>query len=58
MAVENRNSSVREETVWEKISTLWINLEFELDTLIIPGLHPNEFQTTEFKAYMQQPPVL
>jgi hypothetical protein len=34
MEVENRNSSVRPENVWEKISKLWNDVTFEPDTLI------------------------
>jgi hypothetical protein len=47
MTVNSRNSSVREETVWEKISNLWNDGEFEPDTMIMTGLHPNDFQTSE-----------
>jgi hypothetical protein len=47
MTVDSRNSSVREETVWEKISNLWNDKEFEPDTMIMTGLHPNDFQTSE-----------
>jgi hypothetical protein len=51
MEIENRNSSVREENVWEKIATLWNDEEFEPHTLILPDLHPYEFQTSEQLAF-------
>jgi hypothetical protein len=47
MEVENRNSCVREENVWEKIAKLWNDEEFEPHTLILPDIHPYEFQTSE-----------
>jgi hypothetical protein len=41
MEVENRNS---EKNVWEKLSDLWNNPEFQPETLCLPDLHPHEFQ--------------
>jgi hypothetical protein len=45
--VENRNSSVRELNVWEKIANLWNDENFEPDTLVFPDLHPFEFVSSE-----------
>jgi hypothetical protein len=47
MTVDGRNSLVQEETVWEKISNLWNDRELEPDTMIMTGIHPNDFQTSE-----------
>jgi hypothetical protein len=47
MEIKNRNSPVREENVWEKIAKLWNDEEFEPHTLILPDIHPYEFQTSE-----------
>jgi hypothetical protein len=51
MEVENRNSSVREESVWEKIANLWNDREFEPETLCLPDLHPHEFLFPERLTY-------
>jgi hypothetical protein len=53
MAIENRNSVVREENVWEKIANLWNNPNFEPETLIFPDLHPYEFQTSQKLSFDQ-----
>jgi hypothetical protein len=51
MEVENRNSSVREEKVWEKIANLWNDREFAPETLYLPDLHPHEFLFPELLTY-------
>jgi hypothetical protein len=51
MEDKNRNSSVREENIWEKIAKLWNDEEFEPHTLILPDIHPYEFQTSKQRNF-------
>jgi hypothetical protein len=45
--MENGKSSDLEESVWEKVSSLWNDSQFEPETVILSGLHPYESLSPE-----------